>query len=63
MTQHYTHVTDKAADDATLELGDGVQDAEYEVLPDPLPPWAKELAGKLNSKNWKSIKAGLLANA
>lgn len=62
MTAHYTHTTDEAARQATLAIGTGVKNAEYEVLPAPLPDWAKELAEKLNSKNWKAIKADLLAN-
>lgn len=63
MTAHYTHIGEQAAQQAALAMPSNIIDADYEVLPDPLPPWAKELAEKLNSKNWKSIKAGLLANA
>jgi integrase len=41
MTVHYTHITDKAAEMATLPLG--AKNAEFEALRDPLPAWAVEL--------------------
>lgn len=63
MTAHYTHIGEKAMQQAALAMPSDIVDAEFEVLLDPLPAWAKELAEKLNSKNWKTIKAGLLANA
>ncbi len=61
MTQHYTHVTDKAAADATLALNVGIMDADYEVLPDQPPAWVRKLAEGLNRDNWEEIKAKLLA--
>lgn len=61
MTQHYTHVTDKAAADATLAFNVGIMNAEYEVLPDQPPAWVKELAEELNGDNWEEIKTKLLA--
>ncbi|MCF7848740.1 MAG: tyrosine-type recombinase/integrase [Kiritimatiellales bacterium] len=63
MTDHYLHISEEAAIGATLKLDDCVQDAEFEVLPEPLPDWARELAEKLNAENWETIKEQLLANA
>jgi integrase len=61
MTAHYTHISDQAAQDATLFIGEGIQNAEFEVINEPLPAWAKSLAEQLNSKNWKQIKSELLS--
>lgn len=63
MTAHYTHVSDKAALDATLLLDDGAQDAEFELLSDSLPVWARELAERLDGGNWQEIKAALQAQS
>jgi integrase len=63
MTAHYTHIGEAAAKQAALAMPSNILDAEFEILPDPLPPWAKELAEKLNGDNWEEIKAGLLANS
>lgn len=60
MTAHYTHVNKEAARQVAgvLTLGDAAADPKRE----PLPGWAVVAAKKLNSKNWKQIKAELLAN-
>ncbi len=60
MTAHYTHVNEDTARQVAgvLTLGDAAADPKRE----PLPPWAVEAAKKLNSRNWKQIKAELLAN-
>ena len=60
MTAHYTHVNEDTARQVAgvLTLGDAAADPKRE----PLPSWAVEAAKKLNSKNWKQIKAELLEN-
>ena len=60
MTEHYGGITEQAAKDATLFIGDGVRDAEFEVLSDPIPDWALELIRKLNTKNVAKIKKQLI---
>ncbi|MDF7799334.1 site-specific integrase [Pontiellaceae bacterium B1224] len=60
MTRHYTHIGEEAAKQAALAMPSNIVDADFEVLPDPLPPWAVELAEELNSKNWKQVKKALL---
>ena len=39
----------------------GIRDAEFEVLRDPLPGWARELIEKQTGRNWKAIKEELLS--
>ncbi|NLX25496.1 MAG: site-specific integrase [Lentisphaerae bacterium] len=60
MLQHYEHIGEEAAKQAALAMPSNIVDADFEVLPEPLPPWAVELAEELNSKNWKHIKIELL---
>ena len=60
MTHHYTHTGEEAVLKAAKLLDVGIQDAEFEVLPDPIPDWALELIEKQTAKNWKQIKKQLL---
>lgn len=59
MTQHYTHTGEEAVLKAAKALDSGIQDAEFEVLPDPIPDWALALIKKQTAKNWKQINAEL----
>jgi integrase len=61
MTAHYTHIGEEAAKKAALVLDSGIIDAEFEVLQDPLPPWAMELIQQLDASNWEQVKAALLS--
>ncbi|MDF7826850.1 tyrosine-type recombinase/integrase [Pontiellaceae bacterium B12227] len=63
MTEHYSHVSDDAARSATLMIGDGVYDADIDVLPDPLPRWAVERLRAINAENWAEIRDELLSYA
>ena len=58
MTRHYTHISEQAAKGATLELG--VKDADFKILPDPIPQWALDLIEGMNEKNWKKSREQLL---
>jgi integrase len=60
MTKHYEHIGEEAAKAAALAMPSNIVDADFEVLPDPLPPWARELVESLNSENWKQVKEDLL---
>ncbi|QHI68760.1 tyrosine-type recombinase/integrase [Tichowtungia aerotolerans] len=61
MTAHYTHVGEEAARRAAGALTLNALSAIPERT--PLPPWAVEVAKKLNSKNWKQVRTALLNNS
>ncbi|VGO22716.1 tyrosine-type recombinase/integrase [Pontiella sulfatireligans] len=60
MTAHYTHIGEAAAKQAALAMPSRITDAEFEVLPDPVPAWVKELAATMTADNWQDIQAELM---
>lgn len=60
MTEHYSHVSDDAARSATLMLDDGVSDAEFEEVSEPVPQWVVEKLNGMDSDTWEQIRAEIL---
>lgn len=59
MTQHYTHVTNEAAQQAAKALDSGIIDAEFEVVHE-VPDWIKTELEKMTPENWKSVRSKIL---
>jgi integrase len=59
MTQHYHHISPEAAKSATLNIGDGVQDAEFEEVR-IVPPWIREKLETVNFENWEQVISEVL---
>jgi len=55
MTAHYTHIGEEAARSAGHQPDSVIVDAEFEVLPDPVPDWAREKLESMTARNWKAI--------
>lgn len=58
MTQHYTHITNEAAQQAAKALDMGIIDAEYEVVKE-IPDWIFAELEKMTDENWKAVRAGI----
>lgn len=59
MTQHYTHITNEAAQQAAKALDSGIIDAEYEIVKE-VPDWIRKELEKMTAKNWKTVRDKLL---
>ncbi len=60
MTQHYTHITNEAAQQAAKVLDSGIIDAEYEIVKE-VPDWIRIELEKMTDKSWESVRSRILA--
>lgn len=60
MTQHYTHITNEAAQQAAKALDSGIIDAEYEIIK-KVPSWIRDKLVQMTADNWESIRDQLLS--
>ena len=66
MTRHYTHTSEAAAGAAIALLPTVTEtgaDSAGPAAREPLPTWAAELAEGLTGRNWRKVRAELLAGA
>ena len=60
MTAHYTHIGEDAARKVAGALDINITDAEYEIIPDPLPKWAIEKLKIMTKDNWAQTQRELI---